>query len=82
MREKERVTVLLDINRELLLEVMSLQALQNEARSQDNTAPAEGDAAAEEKAKAKKEKVEKLKSEYMEYATPVLSDEECAINNF
>jgi hypothetical protein len=32
-REKERVTLLLDINRELLLEVMRLQSIQAEAKA-------------------------------------------------
>jgi hypothetical protein len=40
-REKERVSLLLDINRELLMEVMRLQALQAEAKkeSASNTTP-------------------------------------------
>jgi hypothetical protein len=36
-REKERVTLLLDINRELLLEVMRLQAVQAEAKKEAAT---------------------------------------------
>lgn len=65
VREQERVTLLLEINRELLMEVMSLQASQTEAKKEESSpgaVPAEG---------AEKDKNEKLKAisnrEYMEY---------------
>jgi hypothetical protein len=72
VREKERVTLLLEINRELLLEVMRLQAAQNEAKKEESTAnPASPDGPDKEKAeKEKTEKAEKAKPasrEYFEY---------------
>jgi hypothetical protein len=68
-REKERVTLLLDINRELLAEAMRLQAAQAEAKKEEPAAStADGSA---EKEKTEKEKADKIKSasgrEYIEY---------------
>lgn len=52
-REKERVSLLLDINRELLIEVMRLQAMQAEAKressSNNSTAVESGDSKPSEK---------------------------------
>ena len=66
VREKERVTLLLEINRELLMEVMRLQAAQAEAKKEE-TSTADG---SPEKEKTEKEKADKLKSasgrEYVE----------------
>lgn len=67
-RERERVTLLLEINRELLLEVMRLQALQAEHKKEESTpnfaaSPTEG----AEKEKAEKEKAEKMKTAGVEY---------------
>lgn len=56
-REKERVTLLLDINRELLLEVMRLQATQKEQAAIANSPEASG-----EKEPAEKEKIDKEKA--------------------
>jgi hypothetical protein len=72
VREKERVTLLLEINRELLLEVMRLQAAQNEAKKEESAAnPASPDGPDKEKTeKEKTEKAEKAKPaprEYFEY---------------
>jgi hypothetical protein len=70
-REKERVTLLLDINRVLLMEAVSLQASQAEAKkeeSKENTGSPDG-----EKEKADKERTDKLKAassrEYVECVT-------------
>lgn len=41
LREKDRVTVLLDINREMLIEVMRIMALQTELKSKQTEDPAE-----------------------------------------
>ncbi|TVY53077.1 hypothetical protein LCER1_G006595 [Lachnellula cervina] len=67
-REKERVTLLLDINQVLLMEAVSLQASQAEAKKEEtkeNTGSPDG-----EKEKADKEKADKLKAassrEYVE----------------
>ncbi|TVY85836.1 hypothetical protein LAWI1_G008231, partial [Lachnellula willkommii] len=67
-REKERVTLLLDINQVLLMEAISLQASQAEAKKEEtkeNTGSPDG-----EKEKADKEKADKLKAassrEYVE----------------
>jgi hypothetical protein len=69
-REKERVTLLLDINRELLAEAMRLQAAQAEAKKEEPAANSTADGSAE-KEKTEKEKAEKIKSasgrEYIEY---------------
>jgi hypothetical protein len=68
-REKERVTLLLEINRELLMEVMALQAAQAEAKKEESS-PSNTSPEAAEKEKAEKEKLEKSKAlsnrEYME----------------
>lgn len=66
-REKERVTLLLEINNGLLKEVMRIQAIQAEVKK-DETAAASPEGA--DKEKAEKEKAEKLKTpsrEYVEY---------------
>lgn len=55
-REKERVSLLLDINTELLMEVMHLQVLQKKDPQTDFNAPPEN-------AGAEKEKADKLKGE-------------------
>lgn len=41
LREKERVTVLLDINREMLLEIMRIIALQTDLKNNKTEDPAE-----------------------------------------
>ncbi|KAH7360198.1 hypothetical protein BKA65DRAFT_492607 [Rhexocercosporidium sp. MPI-PUGE-AT-0058] len=75
-REKERVTLLLDINRELLMEVMKIQAAQVEAKKEETapgaTSPEGGgkektEQEKAEKEKAEKEKVEKAKPSSREY---------------
>lgn len=60
-RERERVTVLLEINRELLLEVMRLQNVQAEAKKES-----EGSADAK-KAEMEKSKAAATTKEYVEY---------------
>ncbi|KAH6666421.1 hypothetical protein B0J14DRAFT_202544 [Halenospora varia] len=63
VREKERVSLLLDINRELLMEVMRLQAAQAETKKEEakeNASSPEGSSG--EKEKADKEKAEKQKA--------------------
>jgi hypothetical protein len=70
-REKERVTLLLEINRELLMAVIELQNAQQAEKKEElasaNTTPTE------EKDKAEKEKAEKGKAasgrEYVEYVS-------------
>ncbi|KAF4610364.1 hypothetical protein G7Y89_g15756 [Cudoniella acicularis] len=69
IREKERVSLLLDINRELLMEVMRLQAAQAETKekeSKDNATASDGSP----QDKLEKEKAEKQKAassrEYVE----------------
>jgi len=49
VREKERVSLLLEINKELLLEVMRLQAVQAEAKKEEATEAGEGESADKEK---------------------------------
>lgn len=66
-REKERVTLLLEINNGLLKEVMRIQTLQAEIKDSAAAASPEGQA---DKEKAEKEKADKLKApgrEYVEY---------------
>lgn len=69
-REKDRVTLLLEINRELLLEVMALQAAQAEAKKEESS-PAASSPGESDKDRTEKEKAEKLKAissrEYVEY---------------
>jgi len=70
LREKERVSLLLEINRVLLLEAVSLQAHQAEAKkeeSKENTASPDGSGSGD-KEKADKEKAEKtaIGKEYVE----------------
>jgi hypothetical protein len=63
-KEKERVSLLLDINTELLMEVMHLQVLQGEQKkdmSKDTTSP---EGAAD---KEKSQKLKELSQEYVEY---------------
>jgi hypothetical protein len=71
-REKERVTLLLEINRELLLAVIELQSTQ-QAEKKEGAAAAASSTPTEEKDKAEKEKAEKAKSssgrEYVEYVS-------------
>lgn len=65
-REKERVTLLLDINRELLLAVVQIQAAQAEAKKEDTataTSPKGADKEKTEQEKAEKEKADKEKAE-------------------
>jgi len=69
-REKERVTLLLEINKELLLEVMKIQAAQAaqvEAKKEESglaaTSPEGGDKEKTEQEKAEKEKADKEKAE-------------------
>jgi hypothetical protein len=67
VREKERVTLLLEINRELLLEVMRLQAAQNEAKKEESAAnPASPDGPDKDKTE-KAEKAKPASREYFEY---------------
>jgi len=54
-KEKDRVTLLLEINRELLLEVMTLQAAQVEAKKEE-TSPGVSSPEGSEKEKADKSK--------------------------
>ncbi|KAG4432795.1 hypothetical protein IFR05_011731 [Cadophora sp. M221] len=63
-REKERVTLLLDINRELLMEVMKIQAAQAaQAEAKKEETAASPEAGNKEKTEQEKEKVEKEKAE-------------------
>jgi hypothetical protein len=65
-REKERVTLLLEINNGLLKEVMRIQGIQAEVKEAAAAASPEG----ADKEKAEKERAEKLKTpsrEYVEY---------------
>ncbi len=68
-REKERVTLLLEINRELLLEVMRLQAAQAESKKEASS-PAGASPDGGEKDKAEKTEKDKAKAfqgrEYVE----------------
>jgi hypothetical protein len=68
VREKERVTVLLLINSELLMESMRLQNLQTAEKEKDAAATAEGptDEAAQ---KARADKLKILAREYVESVT-------------
>lgn len=66
VREKERVTVLLEINKYLLMEVMRLQAVQAEAKKEDAIAGKEPETE-KEKADREKERMEKAKKDYFEY---------------
>lgn len=76
-KEKERVTVLLDINTKLLMEVMRIQSAQQEFKKGESSpvsASAEGsDKEKAEKEKAEKEKADKAKApssrEYFEYVS-------------
>lgn len=68
-REKERVTLLLEINNGLLKVVMRIQAAQAEPKEDDATASA-GASEGPEKEKAEKEKAQKMKTPsrvYVEY---------------
>ena len=69
-REKERVTLLLEINRELLLAVLELQSAQQAEKKEEAAAAAANSTPIEEKEKAEKEKAEKAKvtsgKEYVE----------------
>lgn len=71
-REKERVTLLLEINRELLLAVIELQNAQ-QAEKKEEAAAAAISTPTDEKEKVEKEKAEKAKAasgrEYVEYAS-------------
>jgi len=94
-REKERVTLLLEINKELLLEVMKIQAAQAaqvEAKKEESglaaTSPEGGDKEKTEQEKAEKEKADKEKAEkskptsrdYFEYVLLYLLSDEKANN--
>lgn len=57
-REKERVGLLLDINRDLLMEVMRLQALQTEIKKEMEGDPNPESKAAERKGQAHKDFLE------------------------
>jgi hypothetical protein len=76
-REKERVTLLLDINKELLLAVIDLQNAQQAEKKEEAAAAAASSTPTDEKEKAENEKAEKAKAasgrEYVEYvsATPL-----------
>ncbi|CZR62336.1 uncharacterized protein PAC_12233 [Phialocephala subalpina] len=63
-REKERVTLLLEINNGLLKEVMRVQAIQAEVKKDGEAAAASPEA---DKEKLEKEKAEKLKTPSREY---------------
>jgi len=87
-RERERVSVLLEINRELLRECLRLQTSQNEAKKEDSTVSAASTASPDgpEKDKAEKEKAEKEKTEkakqpasrdYFEYVESPSFDRSC-----
>lgn len=69
-REKERVTLLLEINRVLLMAVIELQNAQ-QAEKKDEAAAASSSPSVDDKDKAEKERVEKAKAvsarEYVEY---------------
>lgn len=69
-KEKERVTLLLEINRELLLEVMALQAAQAGAKKED-LSPGVSSPEEADKDRTEKEKADKSKAisgrEYIEY---------------
>jgi hypothetical protein len=71
-RERERVTLLLEINRELLISVIELQNMQQAEKKDEATAAAVSNSTpTEEKEKAEKERAEKAKAasgrEYVEY---------------
>jgi hypothetical protein len=70
-REKDRVTLLLEINRELLLEVVRLQALQQAEKKDESAAVTKSPDGLGDKGKADKEKADKSKAvngrEYVEY---------------
>lgn len=66
VREKERVTVLLEINKYLLMEVMRLQAVQAESKKEDSAASSP-DATEKEKADKEKERMEKAKPATRDY---------------
>jgi hypothetical protein len=70
-RERDRVTVLLEINKYLLLEVMRLQAVQAEGKKEDSAPGNSPDGAEKDKADKESEKAEKGKPasrDYFEYA--------------
>jgi hypothetical protein len=74
-RERERVTVLLEINKFLLMEVMRLQAAQAEAKKEEAAASQSPEGTDKEKAEKEKEKVEKIKPssrDYLEYTTLII----------
>ena len=64
-REKDTVTVLLEINKHLLLEVMRLQAAQAEAKKMEMAAGSSQEGA--DKAEKEKEKAEKAKPSQKDY---------------
>lgn len=73
-REKERVTLLLDINRVLLMEVMQLQAAQAESKKEESSPKASSPDGSGDK---EKKEVEKSKTtsgrEYVECVLPFFS---------
>ncbi|TVY82304.1 hypothetical protein LSUE1_G002240 [Lachnellula suecica] len=84
VREKDRVSLLLDINRVLLMEAVSIQASQAEAKKEEtkeSTSSPDGG----EKDRVEKEKTEKTKAaqgkEYVEYAASGLLIYACADSN-
>ena len=72
-RERERVTLLLEINRELLMAVIELQNAQQAEKKEEAASAAANSTPTEEKDKAEKERAEKAKAasgrEYVEYVS-------------
>jgi hypothetical protein len=69
VREKERVSILLLINSELLMESLRLQTVQAAEKEKEAAATAEGASDAENAQKERAEKAKVLGREYVEYAS-------------
>jgi hypothetical protein len=66
-RERDRATVLLEINKYLLMEVMRLQAVQADSKKEDPNAASSPDDTEKDKADKEKEKADKAKPASRDY---------------
>jgi hypothetical protein len=82
IREKERVTVLLHINSELLMESLRLQTFQAAEKEKDVAATANGATDSEKAKQERADKAKALQKEYVEYVSLVALMENFVGNSY
>ena len=82
IREKERVTVLLHINSELLMESLRLQTVQAAEKEKDIAVIAEGPIDSEKAKQEKAERAKSLQKEYVEYVMHPLNEQKLSERSY